>query len=610
MIVKHASTAAMLLIAATVPAIAKPKAPVQPHNVLIFVADGLRADSVNAKDAPTMWKLASAGVRFTNPHSLYPTITTVNASAIATGHYIGDTGNFGNQLYVGFSVPEAGGAMTPFLENDAILGEMNDHFGGNYLNEESLLAAARKAGFQTAALGKVGATPIQDVTARDGSGTIVIDDTVGSDTGIPVAPDIAAAMKAAGIPGTAPKTSVPNDAQERYLLDIATKVVLPKFKIMKKPFAILFWSRDPDSTQHVQKDSLGKLMPGINGATSKAGIKNADATLAGLLATLKSLGLDKTTDVFVTADHGFSTIDKHSQTSAAAGYEAAGGPENAIDTQNAPPPVGERDLPPGFLAIDLADALKLPLYDPNTQLPVNFAAGEHPSYGNGYIGNDLSNPDVIVASNGGSDEIWLPGVNAAVLAGRIVDILAGEDYVSGMFVNDALGSIPGALPFSSISLIGSAKTPKPAIIVNFRSFSVLGCKPEPLCAAEVADTSLATGQGMHGSFSRADTMNFMAVAGPDFKARFADPVPSSNADIAPTVAHVLGLTIASKGRLTGRALTEALPKGKKVVITRGWAVSRPAANGEKTVLEYQQVGGARYFDAAGFPGRTVGLTAH
>ena len=50
--------------------------------------------------------------------------------------------------------------------------------------------------------------------------------------------------------------------------------------------------------------------------------------------------------------------------------------------------------------------------------------------------------------------------------------------------------------------------------------------------------------------------------------------------------------------------------GSRVSVTRGWLVSRPAANGLKTVLEYQQVGGTRYFDSAGYPGRTVGLAAH
>ena len=35
----------------------------------------------------------------------------------------------------------------------------------------------------------------------------------------------------------------------------------------------------------------------------------------------------------------------------------------------------------------------------------------------------------------------------------------------------------------------------------------------------------------------------------------------------------------------------------------------PAANGLRTILNYQQIGTVKYFDAAGFPGRTVGLDA-
>ena len=64
----------------------------------------MRYVSVTPKTAPTLWRIKSQGVDFTNSHSLYPTITTVNASAIATGHYIGDTGNFGNAIYSGFGI--------------------------------------------------------------------------------------------------------------------------------------------------------------------------------------------------------------------------------------------------------------------------------------------------------------------------------------------------------------------------------------------------------------------------------------------------------------------------------------------------------------------------
>ena len=75
-----------------------------PRNILIFVFDGLRAGSVNAEDSPTMFWIRTHGVSFPNSHSLFPTFTTANASAIATGHYLGDTGDYSNQIYIGHPV--------------------------------------------------------------------------------------------------------------------------------------------------------------------------------------------------------------------------------------------------------------------------------------------------------------------------------------------------------------------------------------------------------------------------------------------------------------------------------------------------------------------------
>src|SRR5450755_4591278 len=71
------------------------------HNVIIFVADGLRRGSVNAQDMPTFLKVRAAGVDFQNSHSVFPTFTTANASVIATGHGLGDTGDYSNTLYPG-----------------------------------------------------------------------------------------------------------------------------------------------------------------------------------------------------------------------------------------------------------------------------------------------------------------------------------------------------------------------------------------------------------------------------------------------------------------------------------------------------------------------------
>jgi hypothetical protein len=54
-------------------------------------------------------------------------------------------------------------------------------------------------------------------------------------------------------------------------------------------------------------------------------------------------------------------------------------------------------------------------------------------------------------------------------------------------------------------------------------------------------------------------------------------------------------------------MTEALPGGKTPAVVARRVASRRAANGLRTVVEEQLVGNTRYFDAAGFPGRTVGL---
>jgi hypothetical protein len=68
------------------------------------------------------------------------------------------------------------------------------------------------------------------------------------------------------------------------------------------------------------------------------------------------------------------------------------------------------------------------------------------------------------------------------------------------------------------------------------------------------------------------------------------------------------LDLADKGKLVGRVLTEALPNGAVPNVTSRVIASDPAANGLTTVLNMQTVGPTRYFDAAGFPGRTVGLS--
>src|SRR6202051_5130107 len=558
-----------------------------PHNLILFVPDGLRGRIVTSETAPAMADLRDKGVNFRNSHSLFPTFTTANASAMATGHYLGDTGDFSNTIYTGYPVGPADGTVTPFLEVDPVILDADEHFGGDYLNEETVLKMARAKGFSTAALGKLGPALIFDHTDKigaDGLHSIVIDDATGGKNGVPLSEEMKAALAKAGLPlatpargdngkagdAKTPGTLVPNTAQQAWFADVATKVVLPMFKARNKPFVLVFWSRDPDGSQHNTGDSLNTITPGINGPTSLAGIKNADNNLAQLRKALDELSLAASTNIIIASYHGFSTISKASKTSPAAKISYDDTPKDF--------------LPMGFLAIDLAKALDLPLFDPNDK-NARVADNAHPKAGNGLLRQDPTNPDLVVATNGGSDLLYLPKKDKK-LAERTIKALLEQDYVSGLFVDDKLGRFPGTLEMSQLNLKGKAVTPNPSIVVNFRSY-VEGCNEPTNCSVEVADTVLRQGQGMHGSFDHGDTRIFRAAIGPSFKAGYVDRLPVSNPDVGMTIAELMGLRAAANGGLVGRVISEALPNGIVPKAADGKIVSQPAANGLQTVVKYQ-----------------------
>jgi hypothetical protein len=249
--------------------------------------------------------------------------------------------------------------------------------------------------------------------------------------------------------------------------------------------------------------------------------------------------------VIVTADHGFATISKESGTSFAA--------------RQSYKDVVPHLLPPGSVAIDIAHCLAKTLVDPDAKYQ-EVPTGSHPSRGNGLIGGDRDHPNEVVASNGASDLVYLPDGDKA-LARKVIEILAARDYVSGLFVSDVLGPIPGTLPISAIDLKGSAVTPIPTMVVNFRTFST-GCADPFTCTVEVAHTGLQQGQGVHGTFSRSDTLIIGGDIAPDFRQGFRDPAPTSNADVGKTMAAILSLHIRDTEKLIGRVLVEAMPKRK------------------------------------------------
>lgn len=634
------------------------------HNVIIFVADGLRRGSVTAEDMPTFLALRTRGVDFANSHSVFPTFTTANASAIATGHGLGDTGDFSNVIWPGmwltapYAAASTAGYVAPFLEFDPVLADLNSAYSGNYLGERTLLSVAREHGYAVASVGKLGPTAIQQNEAvqwgADGrlspAEAIVVDDATGQSTGLPLPPEILGAIEAAGLaaesplrtngygdatPGNngfsgdavTPGTHDSNRVQQQWMADVATKVLLPRFTEQKKPFVLLFWSRDPDGSQHNEGDSLQQTAPGINGPTSRLGLRNADHCLKQLLDWLDAHpAINAVTDVLVTSDHGFATISRRE---IAANGRATGEPSAALEyelgTKGKAEPRGT--LPTGFLAIDLAirehlrafDAGQRAVIGPSVykELSIGGERSQYPEMGSALLGAkpigklDGSDAQLLIAANGGSDLIYAPTRDPEVVR-RTLAVLSGLDYVGGLFVDEsfcgqAMAVCPGALPLSALGLIGTSKLPHPAIVVTFKVFYP---RPGDLQSAlQISDTNLQEGQGMHGGFGREQTWNNMAAIGPDFKAGFVDRAPVGNMDITPTLAHILGLDMPTVGKLRGRIAAEALKRGEAPAIPKGQVVvSSPAANGLSTVMHFQEINGVRYYDRACFIAKSADCT--
>ena len=90
----------VLLFGLVVVAFAPSAAQTPPHAQLVIVVDGLRPDYVTPALMPRLVRLGQRGIVFNAHHSVFPTVTRVNASSMATGTYPESHGLLGNTVYI------------------------------------------------------------------------------------------------------------------------------------------------------------------------------------------------------------------------------------------------------------------------------------------------------------------------------------------------------------------------------------------------------------------------------------------------------------------------------------------------------------------------------
>lgn len=578
------------------------KSQAQAKNVIIFVWDGLRPDSVSLQTTPNLYHLKESGTWFNDNHSSYPTFTMMNASTFATGDFAGKTGFFGNTLWQ----PTAKGKNAAntkidfqqpvFTEDYKILQSLNHD--EPLVEVTTLFNQAHKNGIKTATVGKSGAAFIQDYQ----SGNVIFDEKhvypeafalmlekehypLPADTQYaypnfklqknnanPTGATAIATLNDGVTTNPAVGTTSPYDKDTDYLMKSYLTKVLP----YARPKLSVIWLRNPDTTEHNY---------GVGSKAYYDALSNQDKLLGQLITYLKDKHLFAQTDLIIVSDHA------HSNTSGPLSQFPLRSIKNndvsSIDQFNGFSVSGDfrpADLlnRAGFHAYDGEGCQYDPVltgikangkgvyqtqYDTTGKIcggdvKVNDINGHRdqdvgrkyttPAY---FVPKNLEKDDIVVAANGGSTYFYVPSHNPQLVK-KLVRFLQSREEFGAIFTDPRYGNLPGTLSLAQIKLENKDQR-NPDIIAGSsydESAKILGLNGTEF-------NSSGNSRGMHGAFSPVDVHNTLIAHGPSFKKQFIDTLPSGNVDLAPTVAYLLGFKL---NNTDGRILYEAFKNNKNI----------------------------------------------
>ena len=284
-------------------------------SVVVFIFDGLQPAQVNSRLMPNLTAWAAGGVSFANHHSVFPTVTRVNASSMVTGMNPGGHGLAGNRLLIrDFDPDHAMPALEPELAQMAKAGvpvllaptmaEILSRQGREYL--AIVVGTSGNAYLHNPTVGDSG--------DRSGGATIHPTFSLPRDLHESLLDRF----------GQWPEESRPNTPRLAHAMRVLTEYVLPE----RRPAVSLVWSYEPDYSQH---------HAGVGSGLSDTAIKEADGQFGDLMRWLRENGRAEDTDVIVASDHGYSTISENINVEALvkeAGFALGGGAGEVIVAQN------------------------------------------------------------------------------------------------------------------------------------------------------------------------------------------------------------------------------------------------------------------------------------
>ena len=272
----------------------------QTHHVVVVVWDGMRPDFISEQNTPTLWKLAHEGVTFRNHHSVYPSATMVNGTAIVTGVYPGKNGIVANHVYR----PEIDPRHAIDVELPSVVNKGDDVSGGKYISVPTIAEFVRRAGGRTMiatakTVGLLLDRHVEITSADIDSASLLAERETMKMKGSTLLFDGKSLPGSALAPisdalGPFPSGHLQRDTwTTKALTDVLWKDGVPALSIL--------WLGEPDLTQH-------ESAPGAPAAL--AAIKASDENLAAVLSALDRKKARETTDLLIVSDHGFSTIKR------------------------------------------------------------------------------------------------------------------------------------------------------------------------------------------------------------------------------------------------------------------------------------------------------------
>lgn len=248
---------------------------------LIVFLDGLRPDYITPEQMPNLYAFKQTAAYGKKHHSVFPTVTRVNASSYATGCYPKSHGILGNAVFFP-SVNKTQSLNTGLLTD---MQKVMQAEQGQLLTAASIGELLAKAGEKMFVFssGSTGQAFLQNHTISGGA-------IINTDTILP------AAMQESvwNAIGKAPVDMPDNRARHSWVTD-----ALFTFGFAENgPLVSAIWYSDPDGAAHDH---------GMGSAEAVESIKVVDEQFGRILKYLKDNSLEQFCNIIISSDHGFVT---------------------------------------------------------------------------------------------------------------------------------------------------------------------------------------------------------------------------------------------------------------------------------------------------------------